>query len=169
MKKIVGISVLPWTRACVHHSLILFQFDISDKNPMKVDFDLFWEKWNFWNPVQWQSLISSPWAFDGKPVHGRGVSLLCNKRDLAYKAFWPWRHNCATENRLLEVHVLLHVLLYSLVLILLNLSFMPFLCPSNNYFYHNRQKILPTHRVACKLHVDGSTARQFRNLVAGWL
>ena len=51
VKKLVGISVLPWTRACVHHSLILFQFYISDKNPMKVDFDLFWEKWNFWNPV----------------------------------------------------------------------------------------------------------------------
>ena len=100
-----SLILIPWTRPCVHHSLILFQFYISDKNPMKVDFDLFWEKWNFWNPVQWQSLISSPWAFDGKPVHGRGVSLLCNKRDLAYKAFWPLRHNCATENRLLEVHM----------------------------------------------------------------
>ena len=65
------------------------------------------------------------------------------------------------------MHVLLHVLLYSLVLILLNLSFMPFLCPSINYFYRNRQKILPTHSVACKLQVDGSTAREFRNLVAG--
>ena len=114
-------------------------------------------------------LYMTTWAFDGKPVHGRGVSLLCNKRDLAYKAFWPWRHNCATENRLLEVHVLLHVLLYSLVLILLNLSFISFLCPSINYFYRNRKKILPTHRAARKLQVDGSTARQFRNLVAGWL
>ena len=52
VKKLVGISVLPWTRACVHHSLILFQFHISDKNQikMKVDFDLFWEKWNLLEP-----------------------------------------------------------------------------------------------------------------------
>ena len=128
--------------------------------------------WIIWTGSNLQGIGSrqgsySTWLHE--PVRGRGVSLLCNKRDLAYKAFWPWRHNCATENRLLEVHVLLHVLLYSLVLILLNLSFMPFLCPSINYFYRNRQKILPTHRVACKLQVDGSTARQFRNLVAGWL